>query len=129
MPIHTAVAKRDVQPFYFGSASRRLFGCYHEPAESGRGMGVVLCQPLWREYIRAHRAFKQLAVRLSDRGFAVLRFDYYGCGDSDGEDNEGDLRGWTDDVSAAIDELRIRSGVNTADLVGLPILSYILQLF
>ena len=117
--MHTAPAKSDVQPFYFGSTSKGLFGCYHEPAEGGRGVGVVLCQPLWREYIRAHRAFKQLAVRLSDQGFAVLRFDYYGCGDSYGDDDEGDLRQWTDDVSTAIDEMKRRSRVSTVDLVGL----------
>ncbi len=119
MPMLNGAVKSDVQPLYFGSTSKRLFGCYQEPAEGGRGVGVVLCQPLWREYIRSHRAFRQLAVRLSDQGFAVLRFDYYGCGDSHGDDDEGDLRQWTDDVSTAIDELRRRSGVSRVDLAGL----------
>ena len=115
----SGTVKGNVQPLYFGSTSQRLFGCYQEPAEGSRGVGVVLCQPLWREYIRAHRAFRQLAVRLSDRGFAVLRFDYYGCGDSEGDDDEGNLRGWTDDVSTAIDRLKRMSGVSRVDLAGL----------
>src|SRR5437773_7734152 len=72
-----------VVPFYFGSPDKLLFGCYHEPSlERRRKCAVVVCQPVGHEYINSHRALRQLAARLCDAGFPVLRFDYYGCGDS-----------------------------------------------
>ena len=52
---------------------------------------MVLCYPGGQEYIRSRRAFRQLAIRLSSAGFPVLRFDYHGCGDSSGDDDEGKI--------------------------------------
>lgn len=71
------------------------------------------------EYIRTHRAFQQLAVRLAKVGFHVLRFDYYGCGDSAGDSDEGDINQWMDDISTAIDEIKDSGGLAKVSLVGL----------
>jgi alpha-beta hydrolase superfamily lysophospholipase len=71
------------------------------------------------EYIRFHRAFRQLAERLAGVGFPVLRFDFYGCGDSAGESAQGTLAQWRADVAAAMWELQQRSKVGTLCLVGL----------
>jgi exosortase A-associated hydrolase 2 len=109
-----------MQPFYFGTQEKLLFGIYHPPlTRADRDTGVVLCNPFGSEAIYAHRAFRQVAVRLSRVGFHVLRFDYYGCGDSAGEGNEGDVDQWKKDISAAIDELKNRAGVSRVSLVGL----------
>jgi pimeloyl-ACP methyl ester carboxylesterase len=106
-------------PCYFGPEESRLFGCRHEPRHGSEGKcGVVLCYPIGREYIFTHRAFRQLAILLSRAGFPVLRFDYYGCGDSSGEGVDGDLDRWTDDIGAAIDELRARCGIERICLAG-----------
>ena len=43
-------------------------------------------------------------------GYHVLRFDYYGHGDSAGRRDEGDLESWCADASVAVDELRDMSG-------------------
>ena len=114
------MTKTSIEPFYFGQSETSLFGCYHAP-EPGypRPCGVVLCAPMGEESIRFHRAYRQLASRLSARGFAVLRFDYYGCGDSLGASDQGDIGQWQRDISAAIGELRRRSGVGTVCLMGL----------
>jgi pimeloyl-ACP methyl ester carboxylesterase len=106
-------------PILFGPRDGRLFGVYHGPAGTPRGEGVVLCQPIGHEYIRAHRTFRQLAVQLADGGFPVMRFDYFGCGDSTGNGEDGTLPRWIEDVHAAIDELRDTAGVATVSLVGL----------
>lgn len=94
-------------PLMFGPASRRLFGLYH-PAGEGRPVrgAVLICPPFGQEALRSHRFFKVLADRLSRAGFSVLRFDYYGTGDSPGDDVEGELEGWSRDVVAAHEELR-----------------------
>ena len=109
-----------VVPFYFGSPDKLLFGCYHEPSlERRRKCAVVVCQPVGHEYINSHRALRQLAARLSDAGFPVLRFDYYGCGDSSGSREEGTILQWLEDISTAISEVRSRTAVVQVCLIGL----------
>ena len=109
-----------MNPFFFGSSRRPLYGVYH-PAKSRkpRTTGVVLCYPLWQEYMRAHRAFRQLAMMLSKAGFPVLRFDYFATGDSGGAGEEGDVSQWIADIGTAIDELKDMAGVSKVSLVGL----------
>jgi pimeloyl-ACP methyl ester carboxylesterase len=97
-----------------------LFGVLHEPARFGRGGGaVVVCAPLWREAIRAHRVLRQLGLRLAKDGRAVLRFDYSGAGDSAGDGEHGDVETWVGDVAAAIDEVRRECEVERVTLLGL----------
>ena len=93
-----------ITPFYFGSADRTLFGAYH-PAATGGRRGAVLCYPWGQEYLRSHKAMCFLASLLSDRGFHVLRFDWYGSGDSAGECFEGGEPGSLDvDLQDAVTE-------------------------
>jgi uncharacterized protein len=108
-----------VQPFYFGAPDSRLYGCYDPPNGQARDAGVVLCYPVGHEYEACHRAFRQLAARLARRGFAVLRFDYYGSGDSAGDFEEASLARWRWDIEAAVSELRKRSGRSKVRLIGL----------
>jgi len=108
-----------MEPFYFGQEPRQLFGVYHPPDGAlVRRVGVVLCYPVGQEYIRAHRAFLQLAQLLAGRGFSILRFDYYGCGDSLGDCDQGTPSQWIADISTAVDELR-NTGVEQTVLIGL----------
>jgi pimeloyl-ACP methyl ester carboxylesterase len=106
--------------YYFGDSEKPLFGIYHPP-RSGRirDKGVVLCYPAAQEYVRSHRAFQQLANLLSKAGFHVMRFDYYGSGDSYGDSREGGVAQWKADIQAAIDELKDTSGVKKISLIGL----------
>lgn len=109
-----------MNPFYFGSSARPLFGMYASPAERSPVLGaVVLCQPLGSEYINAHRAVRQLALMLSEAGFHTLRFDYYGTGDSGGESENILLDDLVQDIGLAIDELCSMSGAARVRLVGL----------
>jgi alpha/beta superfamily hydrolase len=109
-----------VTPFHFGDSRRPLFGIYHPAQRSpARDTGVVLLNPLGHEAIRAHRALRQLALRLADAGFHSLRFDYYGTGDSAGDCAEGTLCRWVQDAGTASDELRDTAGVAKVSWVGL----------
>lgn len=107
------------QPFYFGVGERRLFGIYTPPSSRPQRRGVVLCYPWGQEYVRAHRSFRVLADALAARGLHVLRFDYYGTGDSAGEGHEVDLDGWRHDVASAVVELQSISRVGRVGLAGL----------
>lgn len=95
-------------PFYFGPG-RELFGFYH-PAPAAGGTAVLLCPPLGAEQIRCHRLYRQLAHGLAEGGFPVLRFDFYGTGDSAGSSGEVDWTRCLADVATAATELRARSG-------------------
>lgn len=111
---------KSLEPFYFGSSTKQLFGCYDAPLSGHtRDCGVVICYPMGHEYIMCHRAYRQLAVRLSRVGFHVLRFDFYGCGDSGGDCNQGQIHQWLTDISTAIGEIRERCGSVKVCLVGL----------
>ena len=72
-----------------------------------------------QEYIRSHKTFRQLAVRLANAGFPVLRFDFYGCGDSGGDCEQGEIHQWLADISTAIGEIRRRCGAVKVCLAGL----------
>ncbi len=112
--------QQDIEPFFFGSSAARLFGCYHAPRRgAARDCGVVLCYPMGHEYIVSHRAYQKLAVRIAQAGFPVLRFDFYGCGDSAGNGDQEHLDPWLADITTAVDEIRHRARVSKVCLVGL----------
>jgi len=107
-------------PIYFGSPSKPILGLYHAPwREMEQEYGVVICHPIVQEYIRSHRAMYQVAAQLARAGFPCLRFDYYGTGDSNGDDLDGNPTQWQTDLRAAIQELKRRSHVESVYLVGL----------
>lgn len=105
--------------FRFGPANQQLYGCLHQPAAGvSRQHGVLLCNPFGQEAIRGQRLVRILAERLSRQGFHVLRFDYFGTGDSDGDDTEGSLEQWARDIQLADLELRRRVGSAPVSWVG-----------
>jgi uncharacterized protein len=108
-----------MNPFYFGDSARPLFGVYHPAPLTGPGRGVVLCYPVGGEYLRAHRAFRQLTNLLVRAGLHVLRFDYSGTGDSAGDPVGASLEAWAEDVGTAVRELRDSAGLERVSLAGL----------
>ncbi|MGH1374021.1 MAG: hydrolase 1, exosortase A system-associated [Cellvibrionaceae bacterium] len=71
-----------------------------QPGKVSRGVVIVVGGPQYR--VGSHRQFLQLARQLSSQGIYVMRFDYRGMGDS-----EGDYLGYEfigDDIKVAIDE-------------------------
>jgi exosortase A-associated hydrolase 2 len=109
-----------MRPFYFGPPALRLFGIHDAPqTDAGRESSVVLCYPHGRDYASAFRAYRTLATRLTRAGFHVLRFDYFGTGDSTGDIGEASFKQWIADVVAAVDEVRGSLGHSSVSLVGL----------
>lgn len=90
------------EPVLIDCGGERMVGVLHGPTDhAGRGVLVVVGGPQYR--VGSHRQFLHLARDLTERGIPVLRFDYRGMGDSDGEQ-----RSFEDidaDIAAAIDEL------------------------
>lgn len=104
------------QPFHFGPG-QTLFGLYQPPAGAARG-AMLLCPPLGQDQLRSHRLYRQLARALATAGFAVLRFDCYGTGDSAGPSEAVDWDRCIEDAACAADELRARSGCHEVTAFG-----------
>lgn len=109
-----------MKPIRFGADGRRLFGLYLPPGgDAERNESVLLCNPFGQEAIRSHRLFRALGDRLAKSGFHVMRFDYFGTGDSDGDDESGDIDTWVADVALASDELMNLSGNCSVSWLGM----------
>ena len=90
-------------PIHFDCGGATLHGVLHRPDAAGaRGVVLVVGGPQYR--VGSHRQFVLLARVLADAGIAVLRFDYRGMGDSDGEAHT--FEAIAADIRAAIDELQ-----------------------
>ena len=105
--------------FFFGGGERRLFGVYEAARRVDSTRAAVLCPAWGTEYIHAHRAMRRLAKMLTAENVHTLRFDYFGVGDSAGETEAGDLRGWETDIRTAVEELKDSTGATQVSLVGL----------
>lgn len=103
-----------------GTGQRRLFAIHDPGQHSGaRARAAVICNPIGMEFVYAHRALRHLALRLARRGIDVLRFDYYGTGDSAGAESEVNAAGMRADLLDAIEAIRDAAGAARVILVGL----------
>lgn len=103
---------------YFGGG--RLLGALHHPQRiRGRTTAVLLCNPFGEEASRAHRTFRVLATQLERAGYAALRFDYSGTGDSQGESADATVDAWLADIAAASERLAAVAGGARLAIVGL----------
>lgn len=105
-------------PIKCGEADRSLLGLYDPPGPGSARDAVVICNPWAGEYFAAYRVLRFLARRLSRAGHHVLRFDYYGCGDSGGVFTDGTVEGWSRDAATAVEELRAVSGARRTTVLG-----------
>ena len=93
-------ARRD--GFFFDAAGARLYGFMHPAPGAPRGRACVLVHPFMEERQDAHAVLRALAVELAARGFPTLRFDLFGCGDSEGDWASASLARWGDDLATAV---------------------------
>jgi len=106
--------------FYFESGGQSLFAWLHLAKDIESEHGVLICPPLGHEQVHSHRTLRHLADRLAVQGFAVMRFDYHGTGDSDGTEFDPQrLTTWQANVNDAVEWLRSRAGCRKISLVGL----------
>lgn len=88
------------RPMVFPCGADSLVGILHPAsAASSRGVLVVVGGPQYR--VGSHRQFLHLARHLAASGVPVMRMDYRGMGDSDGEYLGFEFVG--EDIRAAID--------------------------
>jgi dienelactone hydrolase len=107
------------ESIWFGSEDRTLFGRLTLPTGGEARGGVVLSPPIGRESRFARRAFRTLAIDLAFAGYASIRFDHFGTGDSTGSMNEGEFDdAWIEGIDHASAFLR-SLGISTLSAVGM----------
>lgn len=116
MTIPSSIAET---PVTFRSGGSLLFGMLYRPAAGGTGNGVVVCPPLFEERKASHGVLVDLARELAANGHSVLRFDYRGCGDSEGALVDADVSDRVADIGAAADFLRAHGRCERLAFLGL----------
>jgi exosortase A-associated hydrolase 2 len=105
---------------FFAGNGYRLFGILHQPEGEAAREGFIFCHACVEEKLWAHRVFVSFARELAGRGYAVLRFDFMGHGDSEGAFGEADVSSRHADIDAAVSALRnAQPGLQTVHLLGL----------
>ena len=107
-----------IKPAYLNLGDKQLFTCIHYPAINSSKKGVMICNPIGHEYQNYHRPLKQLAQLLSQNGYPVMRFDYYGSGDSSGETTELTLSHCLTDIDVIVKSFKSQSLLDEICLVG-----------
>jgi exosortase A-associated hydrolase 1 len=86
--------------FLCGKGGNRLYGILHRPEQPSRcGLLIVTGRPALRA--GRHRLFVLLARAWAEAGIPVMRFDFRGTGDCEGE--MGTLDATSEDIASAID--------------------------
>jgi exosortase A-associated hydrolase 2 len=107
-------------PLFFHGNSYNLFGILHYPHTTVIKGGFVFCHPFAEEKLWAHRVFVSFARKLAASGFAVLRFDYMGHCDSEGDFKESTVETRLADIDRAIEKIKSEiQGLERVNLFGL----------
>lgn len=97
--------------YFVEDSAEKIYTVYHEPdPATDRNSAVLLVYPDGQEYMRSHRLYLQIAKELSRVGHHVLRFDFYGTGDSSGDHSAASLGRWQDNISRCAEEVTTVSG-------------------
>lgn len=107
----------------------RLFGILHRPVDvPERSIGIIFLSPGVKSRVAPHRLYVKMTSALLKLGYPVLRFDFFGLGDSEGELPERELTDlyatvqdgrYVEDSSCAMDWMQDRLGLKKFVLAGL----------
>jgi len=94
-----------IKPVTFRNQGQQLVGILHVPdwLQNGEKVpGIVMFHGFTGHKSETHRLFVHMARALCDSGFVVLRFDFRGSGDSDGDFDDMTVPGEVNDAERAV---------------------------
>jgi exosortase A-associated hydrolase 2 len=83
--VSTELYSGAVEYCFLESEQGRLFAALHHPSKETNSPAIILLNPVFEERTRAHRYLFNWTRYLAHHGYSVLRFDYSGQGDSEGD--------------------------------------------
>jgi pimeloyl-ACP methyl ester carboxylesterase len=126
---HVTAIDRQTAVVFTNRSGLRMFGVLHEPVRPSPGtLGVVLLSPGVKMRVGPQGLYRRLTELLVRIGLPVLRFDFYGLGDSEGDLQEDVLRDvynhievgrFVDDTIDAMNWMQERCGTRRFVLSGL----------
>lgn len=112
-------AAREEMFFFDGGSGRKLLGFLHHGENARRDLGLVYCSPFAEEKNQSHVIAARAARRLAAAGVSVLRFDFSGCGDSEGDLVDASADDWLNEIARAAEVLKEKAGVSRVGFWGL----------
>ncbi|WKZ32629.1 MAG: hypothetical protein QY316_12055 [Thermodesulfobacteriota bacterium] len=122
-------AIKEMRPVVFrNKEGLALHGILHMPSGTPRQQGIIILSPGIKSRVAPHRLYVKMSRRFVELGYAVLRFDPAGMGDSEGEIDErfaADVYGsiqvgrFVGDTVAAMDWMQRELGIKSFILSGL----------
>ncbi len=91
---------------FIDSSGERLFVMEHLPDDPAPSGAYVFVHPFAEEKLWSHRVYVTTARALCERGYLVLRFDFRGHGDSDGDFIDSSLENHYRDIEAGINHIK-----------------------
>mgnify|MGYP002778254509 CR=1 FL=1 len=103
----TAGKTRETALVWANSRGENLVGVWHAPPENGPLRGAILSLHGWSGFRTGpHQMLTRAAREFAPEGFATLRFDFAGRGDSDGDADFATLATMRDDALGALEVAR-----------------------
>jgi len=114
---------REEKVYFFASAGK-LVGIIHHPDQISSSC-VIACHGLLSD--KESDKFVTIGERFAKAGITLLRFDFRGCGESDGTIEDTTITGRKDDLHAALSFIRMHrpSVAHTIGLLGSSMGGYI----
>lgn len=107
-------------PYYFNNGNYRLFGILYKPDNKDVKEGFIFCHPFAEEKLWTQRVMVNFARELMKKGYAVLRFDFMGHGDSEGNFSESSVQTRLEDIQIACEFLNTKiPNLKLINLLGL----------
>lgn len=97
---------------------KKIFAILHKPLYAKKVPAVVFCPGFGGTKVGKHRLLVRLAQELAKQEIAVLRFDYRGAGDSEGEFDEMTVETQLSDTLLGLDYVANQANIDP-DRIGL----------
>lgn len=97
--------KEEREPVLLYNEGQKIFGVFHTPVTDAKVPAVLMCHGLAGHKAGKYRSYVHLAERFVQEGTAVLRIDFRGAGDSEGDIAKTTLDTEVSDAHLALDYL------------------------
>lgn len=98
-------------PVTFKSHGKQIVGMLHLPHKTNAPV-IIACHGFMGNHIGVWYSYVELARKLSENGFAVLRFDFRGSGDSEGKFEDQTIGAKLEDFDTALKFLSSYKSLN-----------------